>query len=612
MPERSFVLAYNGKSSYKIYVPSDAAPSEKFAAEEFSSFFAQVTGVTLPYTDNCSAYGSEYLICIGQPPKTRAGDEAVTTDDLGEEGIRFKTFGGRLIITGGRPRGVLYAVYQFLEEYLGCRWFAPDCTYIPQKAILQIPEIDFSYIPTFSYRNASSRITLENPLWAARNRLNATTYDIRFGGASGHGPAGHSFYSLVPPEEYFDAHPEYFSMINGERTTKLSQLCLSNPEVLSIVTEKLRNLFRSSDSIGASFAQNDWLGPCECSECRKIDGKYGAYSGSIINFCNKLCENLHDEFPDRHIKTYAYLYGQIPPKGLKVHDNVEVWICSAEACHSHPHGTCDKVRRPLPNPDGSVPLFHRDLVEWGKICKNLYVWDYNTDFRNFLQPHPNLQVLPANIRFFRDNGIKGCYMQNCNTTVNTEMQQLRAYIIAKHLWDPDYNDALCEDEFLNAWFGKASSPIKCYIEMLKKKVKDDNCHLYLSTMPNVPEGEKRDEAITSAITRAGAKAFLDRGEPLPDHALALYMTPEILQKAKALFDRAERMADNAEILERVQIARLPIRFTEWVTMRRNNPEREQLFESFFSDCSRFGIAELKEAKPISESYTALKNNSFML
>ena len=82
------------------------------------------------------------------------------------------------------------------------------------------------------------------------------------------------------------------------------------------------------------------------------------------------------------------------------------------------------------------------------------------------------------------------------------------------------------------------------------------------------------------------------------------MTPENIRRAEALFDRAERLADNAEILERVQIARMPLRYYEISTLPDSDPERMQKINAFFADCSRFGIAELREGQNMTRCYDA--------
>jgi len=53
----------------------------------------------------------------------------------------------------------------------------------------------------------------------------------------------HSFRDLVPAEEYFDAHPEYFSEIEGRRVPD-KQICLTNPDILAIAKAKLKEWIR--------------------------------------------------------------------------------------------------------------------------------------------------------------------------------------------------------------------------------------------------------------------------------------------------------------------------------------------------------------------------------
>ena len=84
-------------------------------------------------------------------------------------------------------------------------------------------------------------------------------------------------------------------------------------------------------------------------------------------------------------------------------------------------------------------------------------------------------------------------------------------------------------------------------------------------MPDNPGN--REDAIRSSITRSAMDAILARGKEPPTHGLALYLTPEVMQKSNELFDRAERLADNERIRERVKIARMPLRFAEFSMMK---------------------------------------------
>ncbi len=49
----------------------------------------------------------------------------------------------------------------------------------------------------------------------------------------------HNFYRYVPPEEFFETHPEYFSEIGGLRYGGDGQLCLTHPELPELVAERI-------------------------------------------------------------------------------------------------------------------------------------------------------------------------------------------------------------------------------------------------------------------------------------------------------------------------------------------------------------------------------------
>ncbi|MFW9997928.1 MAG: DUF4838 domain-containing protein, partial [Candidatus Odinarchaeota archaeon] len=60
--------------------------------------------------------------------------------------------------------------------------------------------------------------------------------------------------------------------------------------------------------------------------------------------------------------------------------------------------------------------FRDDIVGWSKICNRLYIWDYTTNFRHYILPHPNLRVLGPNVKFFVDHNVKGIFEQGAYTS----------------------------------------------------------------------------------------------------------------------------------------------------------------------------------------------------
>jgi len=127
----------------------------------------------------------------------------------------------------------------------------------------------------------------------------------------------HSYFSFISPDEFFATHPEYFSEMADSRD-KDTQLCLTNPDVLKIVTERM--LKRMAEDPGAeqyNFSQMDYYNYCECAECAKVNEQYDTLGGTQFWFVNKLAEQTAAVYPNKLIGTLAYMYTRNRPKDSK-------------------------------------------------------------------------------------------------------------------------------------------------------------------------------------------------------------------------------------------------------------------------------------------------------
>ncbi|MHC4170584.1 MAG: DUF4838 domain-containing protein, partial [Planctomycetota bacterium] len=100
-----------------------------------------------------------------------------------------------------------------------------------------------------------------------------------------------------------------------------------------------------------------------------------------------------------------------------------------------------------------------------EICDRLYIWDYTTNFRHHIMPHPNLRVLGPNVKFFVDHNVKGIFEQGAYTTNGAEMAELRAWVLAKLLWNASRNGQDLIDEFIAGYYGPAGPHIKDYLRV---------------------------------------------------------------------------------------------------------------------------------------------------
>ncbi len=499
-----------------IVLPPDATPTERTAADDLKGHLEEMTGETLPVIEGTDGWPKQ-LIFVGRNPKLADYGFSVDYAKLGLEGIHIESKNGNLLLAGGK-RGVLYAVYSFLEDYLDCRWFTADCIRLPNRGTVELGDFRTVYVPPLENRDVDYFSSRPNG-FAIRNKLNGIYIDggEAWGGNISHVGGGHSMYVLIDPDVYRVSHPEYFSEINGERVCEDAQLCLTNPDVLKIATETVRSWMRQNpDKIFFSVSQNDNMKYCQCAACTALAEKEGSQAGPIIHFVNAIADAVRDEFPGKFISTFAYQYSRKPPKFVKPAPNVCVRLCSIECCFSH-------------TLDSDCPMnvsFAEDIVGWSKICKRLHVWDYVISFSNSVMPFPNLRILKPNIEFFVKHNVTGIYEEGNYFSKGAEMEELRSYIMAKCLWDPAYDAEKAIHEFTEAYYGAAADCIREYIDLIHNAF----C---------IPKETHVNIGATSSIF--------------------FMVEPGLLDKATEILQRAEKMvADDPVLTFRVQLARLPV------------------------------------------------------
>jgi hypothetical protein len=519
VPHRFSVLKLGRRrvraSSHAVVVPDRATEQEAHAAKDLIVHLRCVIGEQLPLRRESRAAG-RIPIFVGRAAALARLIPQATWNTLGDEGILLRTEGDALFLAGGR-RGVLYACYTFLEDNLGVHWLAPDCTEVPRGKTFVIRGLNQIYVPPLEYREPFAFCGFD-PDWSVRNKSNgfASRLDAPRGGGTVYEGFVHTFYRLVPPETHFASHPEYFSELDGRRRHERAQLCLTNTDLLDVMVRAVRERLRENPGAAiVSISQNDWDGACQCARCRAVDAEEGSPAGALLRFVNGVAERLEPEFPGVAFDTLAYRYTRKPPRVTRPRPNVIVRLCSIECSFAQPLGTG------LQNRD-----FRRDVEGWSRICKRLYVWDYVTDFTHYLQPHPNLRVLQPNIRFLVRHGVRGIFEQGGFQSPGGEFQELRTWLLAKLLWNPESNVNALLRTFLEGYYGPAAQPLRRYITLMH-----------------------------DAVEKAGT--FLGCYSP----PTASFLTDAVRARADRLFDLAESSVHGQPVLlKRVQQARLPLQY----------------------------------------------------
>ncbi|MBA3827465.1 MAG: DUF4838 domain-containing protein [Taibaiella sp.] len=558
-------IVSNGHSDYKIILPANPLKNESKAAAILQDYIKRTTGVFLQITRD--ARSATHGIYVGHTIKTEK------IKKIKGEGFLIMTSGADLVIAGGSGKGVLYGAYTFVEKYLGCRKYSEEPAMVPAIKELSIDTaINDLEVPGFTYRQAyyPESHDVEYLDWHKLQSLE----DLW-------GIWGHSFDKLVPAEKYFKTNPQYYSLINGHR--KPVQLCLSNDTVYQIAVADLkRRMAKNPDAMYWSISQNDDNYYCQCDRCKATDNAEGGPQGSLIRFVNRIAAT----FADKNFTTLAYAYSHKPTIHLRPAPNVYILLSTIEAFRDQPLAD-----------DGSAKAFRSDLAGWRRVTDNIFIWDYTTQFTNYLAPFPNITTLGPNISYFKSNGVSGIFEQGSGDTYG-ELAELKSYVLAKALWDPKVDTRKVTTDFIKGFYGPAALFIQQYVDFLHEQME-------LS--------KRKLDIYGNPITEANS-----------------YLSPVLLEQYSTLLDKADISVEAKPVYAaRVRKVRLALDYTVLQQARGFGIDKFGIFEKdqsgtwvvrtrwpskvadFVANCKKAGVTELSEGGPDPDKYQAQWNKIFI-
>lgn len=455
----------------KIVIPDEPTSVEKSAASELAGELGKCFGADIEICAESSVSGAPRLyVGATKAAKVARGSRKWETDE-----VFLKSVDSGVVLDGEPTRAPIYAVDIYLEKYCGVRWWTSDAAYYPKLSSAPISNIDLQYAPQFKYRE-TYYLDGFDPLFKVRSKGNFSSLtrfmlsEMKFippemGGNhrlyffKGRRSAYHSFFEILPPKDYFEKHPEWYSLVGGKREAK--QLCLANDEMkVEYIKETLRRLREDSSVDFIQVSQNDWGGGCECEKCKAMmDEDGGAASGPYLRFANDVAEAVEKEFPNVRIDTFAYQFTRKAPTKTRARHNVVVRVCDISCDFARP------LTDPLPPREAT---FVKDLQDWKRVAGgNLFIWDYLANFQGYMLPHPNIHVMAPNIRLFAANGAVGVFEQGDALCSAGSFATLRHYVVSHLLWNPADDEKRLMDEFLEGYYGKSAAPfLKKFIDVV--------------------------------------------------------------------------------------------------------------------------------------------------
>ena len=518
---KTFTLVRDGKANAVILLEKKATRSAQMGAFELQHHIKLITGAVLPITDKIPEKG-KIVIKIGGENK-----------GLKLETLRIRFSPGRILLTGNdtadhrkvdyqKPgtfpghiavsNGSLYAVYDFLENCCGVRFYYPDAsgTTYQKRKTLTVSGKDKELTPgmdAFRYLYVDDASFLKIPprellLWRLRWRqcqqfgvTNHNQYSIYFAhwgraASKALAPAFKGKKAELFAKGFAGKYHATDAVLrkNYPNDSDLPpQLCYTNPETARYYAREAAVYFDGKNTLGgwnnfwgkyptettllSRIPGKPWFYPvqggdtggyCRCKDCRKLfpEDSEANYSNTKFHFISRVAGELKKLSPEAGISTLAYIRTLDHPDKVDLPDNVSVQLCLP--IYSWWHPVAEKFQKAAYDRWIKKEAHKRPLTLWTYLFGPR--WDARLHYGDYL-PFPGVYPRATGRMFkkFAADGIRGWYSE-----VEMRYQNLEAYIAAKICYDPSMDPEKIISEYFQDMYGKAAPEMRAFYDELEK------------------------------------------------------------------------------------------------------------------------------------------------
>ncbi len=457
-------------TGFTIVLDTAAGDTEKFAAAELAKYLEKVTGNAFPVNTTSGEKNIHLQLAAG---KSGEGFTGEFTD------------GKNLYLRGDSPRGLIYAVYDFLEKAAGVRWLVPFDygEVVPANRELKFPLFKDASAPDMSYRRpqycsfvrqpGSQEHMREVADWAVKNRFNLEMdritdrrwveefYRIRGGGIPFEEMRGHNFHRMIPPKKYFEKHPEYFCFerSTGKWRYEHAQLCTTNPELVTELGKVADDYFQRHPNypMFPLFQEDGARLWCQCPACLALNpsgSNLASASENNINLINNVLDEIRKRHPGKGIMTYAYGVTTAPPVKVLPRDGICVYYCYAPGDPNLLPWEC------------SAGL---NILRWSRLTKgNMVLYTYH-----HLGPRyafNNEKALLTAFRFFDILKIQGCNQESFESWAGADAYL--QYLGSRMAWNPWFDEEAMRRDYYDKLFDAGGDAMLRNYEMISAILSD--------------------------------------------------------------------------------------------------------------------------------------------
>lgn len=475
-------LLENGEVKATVVYSEGASESLIAAADFMAATLERMSGSNGVRTAVKDGSESGFSIYVGMA----ANSAAIDLSDVNDDGYRLEIKPEGIYIVGKTDDATRNGIYDFLETHLECMYVSPENTYVPLCPTVKLALEEKTVNPTITWRKVYQYESVQNG-WYERLKMNGTIVKEGENSIELYNEWGtwcHSSFEFVPPEKYFDEHPEYYAKFLGKRRYQFNvlgrtfptHLCYTNEEVYQIAEAELVKRIEANPEVKFwDFSIMDtYFATCRCKECKKFNKEAGSEMGTLLAFLNRLADSIKDDYPDVYLSTLAYQRVKNPPKNMKCAPNLCINVCAFPGTQSYPYSTEGGIK--------ASREFAERVVEWGKICDNILVWDYVVNFTHLKLPFPNFEFQKENLEFYLENNIRFVFHQGSREPMD-ENAEMRTYLLSRQLWDKDVDLLALAKKYVAVVYGDAAGLVEEYMDTANAAMIESGADLSLYDSP---------------------------------------------------------------------------------------------------------------------------------
>lgn len=481
-----------------IHIVSPACASCALAGEELRFYLRKVLKVKAHGTQTASTSTAEPAIrfFLGRTRDLADADvlDREKPDVSDPEGFLVHVADHHVVLGGGEGVGVLYAVYTFVERFLGVRFVrpGPDGEWIPRGQHVELSPGTIVETPAFTHRGCTPllgrrpdedlRAFRHFVDWMAKNRLNFFSFCYldalpRFAELATYmkprgiklDVGGHCLARMLygtwdmhggPQErdqrtlQVFHAHPEWHCLKDGYRVVckdHYGHFCLSNTDAVDTFCREVVNFLKrwhtalNFDSMSICLSDSNAVF-CECETCRRQDRHE-----LTQRFYRTVSDRIHRVFPELQMRFTVYADYITPDDRHRL--PADTGVDMATWLQDYRYG----LNQGPPKHARYRRLIERwlALTEGGTHGRDVGLFQYYSYGR--CSAGPRLQALFEDARWLRRKGIRRLHDNLLHAYAAQGLpRSLTGYFMARALWNPDIEPQTCVAEIFDPLYGDAA------------------------------------------------------------------------------------------------------------------------------------------------------------